>query len=88
MNKRQILPMKKSTRKKLLLLNLSYVRGAQVENYIHELQRYIQQQSGVSDNIFPTLNILSTFIEKYFYSKTNKNERFSTFIENNVYLTK
>jgi hypothetical protein len=39
-----------------------FIRGAQDENYTHELQRYIQKQSGVSD-IFSALNILDSFIE-------------------------
>lgn len=40
-----------------------FIRGAQAENYIYELRKYVQQQSGVSDNIFSALNILGSFIE-------------------------
>jgi len=39
-------------------VNCCFIRGAQAENYIHELRRYVQQQSGVSDNIFSAFNIL------------------------------
>ncbi|XP_050064482.1 tigger transposable element-derived protein 4-like [Aphis gossypii] len=35
-----------------------FIRGAQAENYVHELRRYVQKQSGVSDKIFSALNIL------------------------------
>lgn len=53
------------------------IRGNQAENCIHELRRYVYQQPGISDNIFFA-----------YEQKTNKNNRFSTFIENNVCLYK
>lgn len=56
-----------------------FIRGAQAENYIHELRRYVQQQSGVSDNIFSALNILGSFIENTSNTK-QKQSKMSDFL--------
>ena len=55
------------------------ILGALAENYIHELRRYVQQQSGVSDNIFSALNILGSFIENTSNTK-QKQTKMSDFL--------
>lgn len=55
-------------------------RGAQAENYIHELRSYVQQQSGVSDNIFSAFNILGSFIENTSNCTKQKQSKMSDFL--------